>query len=216
MVATERAIERFLDDLRSLEHDVLHQLSTIGVLAELLGAADLPGPQRELRAHQLRREIRWLHRLVQSERSRFARDYGGGRSRDFRLDVLVADVLTTVRLMTPAAVHLVVEPVGVRADRTAVGRAVRNLVWNAVDAAGPNGELRVAVRVDGCAAVVEIDNDVRRRGPKPDGHGIGVELVRQIAAAAGGTLRMETGVGRHHATLRLPTAPAEDGELCAS
>jgi signal transduction histidine kinase len=214
VIESESADRRILDELRGFEHDVVHQLSTIRVLAELVGRPDLPAAQRQLRARQLTREIRWLRRFVVGERSRLLRRHGGAVPDDeIRLDVLMADVMATTKVMTAARVQLVVEPVRVCADRIALGRALRNLIWNAIDAAGPRGEVQAAVRSEGDAAVVEIENDVHDSVAK--GKGIGLDVVRGVVSDLDGTLRIETGVDSHRVTLRLPLAVRRD-ERCAS
>src|SRR5919197_6004861 len=98
VIESESADRRILDELRGFEHDVVHQLSTIRVLAELVGRPDLPAAQRQLRARQLTREIRWLRRFVVGERSRLLRRHGGAVPDDeIRLDVLMADVMATTK-----------------------------------------------------------------------------------------------------------------------
>jgi signal transduction histidine kinase len=217
LVATEGVMERTLDDLRGLEHDVLHQVSTIAVLAELLGVPDLPESQRQLRVRQLKREIRWLRRLVRAERRRLLQGCAAARpSHEVRVDLLVAEVVATTRLMTTTRVQLVVEPVAVRVDWIPLGRAVRNLMWNAVDAAGPSGEVSVNVCVEDRAVAVTIDNDACRVASESNGNGIGLDVVREITSALGATLRMESSIAEHRVILRLPLAPADEEKLCVS
>src|SRR6266487_2325226 len=90
----------FLDELRRLEHDVLHQLSTIAMLAELLAEPDISEPTRQLRARQMMGEIRWLRRLVRDAQSRSSGTCAAtGAFTEVPLHELVAEVVATARLM---------------------------------------------------------------------------------------------------------------------
>ena len=86
-------------------------------------------------------------------------------------------------------------------DRTSLRAAILNLTLNAIDAAGPGGEIGLEVRNVGGAVEVEVaDNGP---GPpselacslfepfvtsKPEGVGLGLALARQVATDSGGTL----------------------------
>lgn len=112
----------------------------------------------------------------------------------------------------------------VRADRTAVEQILINLIDNGLDAAGPDGTVRVSGGVhDGC---VELSVEDSGRGV-PDaiagrvfepffttkdpgqGTGLGLSVSRELAEQQGGTLRFENrpaaGIGAR-ATLSLPVA----------
>ena len=215
MAGTDGGVDRILQDLTEFEHDVIHELSTIAILAELLREPGMSEPERQLRARQLIGEVCWLRRFVRSEQNRLLRRDGlSGASSAVRIHVLVADLAATVRLLTRAHVDLVVEPVAVRADRVALGRALRNLIWNAIDAAGPGGQVQLTVRAVGRHAAVEIGNSVHPSAPS--GEGIGLCLVREIVSKLGGTLRIESTADAHRVTLRLPMISAGKDESCAS
>lgn len=214
MDVTQNGDDCMLDQLREFEHDVVHQLSTIAILAELVAQPDLSVERRELRKRRLMREVCWLRRFVRSERRRLTRDHVVVEpTAELPLGALMADVMATTRLMTTARVQLVVEPVTVCAERIALGRALRNLLWNAIAAAGADGEVRAYVRPDGDAAVVEIVNPLHRDSTRAEG--LGLRVVREVVAEFGGDLHIDQRAGMHRVQLRLPRASAREDERCA-
>lgn len=124
-----------------------------------------------------------------------------------------------------ARIHLDVQPALVSGDETRLGRAVRNLVTNAV--VHGRDEVRVGLVTDDQAAVLS----VRDHGPgiapadlprvldrffraadasaRP-GCGLGLAIVRQVAETHGGRIAVTNEPdGGVRAVLRLPRAPAE-------
>ena len=111
----------------------------------------------------------------------------------------------------------------VRADASQLRQVIVNLVLNAVQAVGPEGEVEVTVRVDddGVALVVEdsgpgLPSDVLRRLFEPlfttrsAGTGLGLALCRRILEKHGGTItagNREQGGARFVVAL----APMEEG-----
>jgi signal transduction histidine kinase len=101
-------------------------------------------------------------------------------------------------------------------------QVVFNLMKNALEAAGPTGEVDVNIRVRGTDAEIVVRDD----GPgvpsearpklfepffttKPGGRGLGLAVSRAVALAHGGDVALEPASGRGAAfTLRLPAAPA--------
>jgi signal transduction histidine kinase len=194
-------------ELRSLEHDVLHQLSTIGVLAALLDDVRATDIERRLRVRRLCSEIRWLDVLLRVERSALLHNaIPAGQPRSVRLDVAMTNLLVTARMVSRARIHLVVEPVVVSVEHVGLGRALRNLLWNSLEAAGPGGELTVRVRSDGESAMLSLEDN----GPGldeesvPKGTHLGLGVVREVASAAGGKLRLENLDQGCRVTLTLP------------
>jgi signal transduction histidine kinase len=139
------------------------------------------------------------------------------------LRLLVDGVADSLRVsMYPGAARLTVD-----GDARALGDAPRlrqvafNLVKNALEAAGPGGEVRVAVRASGdCAEVAVHDSgpgvpaDARPRlfepffTTKPAGKGLGLAVSRAIALAHGGDIDLRNAEPRGAVfTLRLPRAP---------
>lgn len=102
-------------------------------------------------------------------------------------------------------------------DSDAVRTAVLNLVLNAVDAAGPGGEVTVRVKAENQTAAIEVlDNGP---GPPPElngrlfepfvtgkteGVGLGLALVKQVADDVGGEVAWERVDGRTLFCLQVP------------
>ena len=140
---------------------------------------------------------------------------------DIRL--LCEDVSERLRVwMKPAPLRLSLEGAGVAmADRARLRQAVFNVMKNAVEAAGPAGD--VAVEIGGKNGVVEVA--VRDSGPgvapeqrarlfepffttKVNGTGLGLAVSRAIARAHGGDIEVSNGAsGGAVFTVRLPRAP---------
>ncbi|MDT4939129.1 MAG: hypothetical protein QOG80_2800 [Pseudonocardiales bacterium] len=194
-------------DRRCLDHDVLHQLGTILLLASLVSESTDPESRR--RARQIMTETRWLEKLVRSNRDVLSVESQPDRRtpRTIRLDSFVERVVATARLLISTRVRLEATPVQVRVEPVTFGRAMRNLIWNGLEAAGPDGELAVRVaELDGLATL-----DVEDSGPgyHPEeaqrGH-MGLEIVRQIVASCNGELRIGAGpAGGCQMRLILPT-----------
>jgi len=123
---------------------------------------------------------------------------------------------------------------GTASDSEAVRTAVLNLVLNAVDAAGPNGEISVRTRHPVFdkhrVSVPTVTIEVLDNGPgppaelgerlfepfvtgKPEGVGLGLALVKQVADDLGGSVTWERGDGQ---TIFRFTIPVESGEPGAS
>lgn len=71
-------------------------------------------------------------------------------------------------------------------------RAVVNLVDNATRAAGPTGTVRITVIATGAAVDVVVEDDGPGFGRIPTGTGIGLGVVRRVAADCGGRLQIRS------------------------
>jgi signal transduction histidine kinase len=123
----------------------------------------------------------------------------------------------------PEGVRLAVEAADgleVLGDATQLRQALVNLILNAVQAASPRGEVRVAARRDGAAIVVDVEDtgpgvaeSVRGRlfepliTTKDHGSGLGLALVKRVAERHGGSVGHEPRPGGGaRFSFRLPAA----------
>jgi signal transduction histidine kinase len=110
----------------------------------------------------------------------------------------------------------------VRADAGPLGRAMDNIIANAIQAVPWGGEVVIETVADRARSMVEIrvadtgpglSPDLVRRvarpfySTKPQGTGLGLALARRIVASYGGTLVLDSATGRGTTvTIRLRTA----------
>jgi signal transduction histidine kinase len=197
--------------LRQLGHDIEHQLATIKLLASLIEAADDTGSNTRLRARQIIGETRWLEELHHAY-TRPPTD----RAAPVRLDLVAGEVVDAARLSTTTTIDLDAVESWVCADRLACWRALRNLVGNAVRAAGPTGRVRVRIVDDGGWTTAVVDDDGPGFGAAlPGRQSLGLGIAHGFAAGSEGRLEIHPGeLGGCLARLRLrATTP---GASCAS
>lgn len=153
--------------------------------------------------------------------------------RQVRLQDVVADALDAARTRFPDTdLDMQAgqsEDLYVLGDRVLLGQAVGNLLQNTAHHA-PASAVRVSLGQEGGAAVLSVHDDgpgvepavLARLGEafyRPDssrssglpegGHGLGLAIVRHVAALHGGTLELESAPGQGFtARLRLPMGPA--------
>ena len=233
--AVNGALDRLDDSLewqRGFSAEVAHELRTplaiIQAELDLLEAGDV--------TDRLRRDVQELAQLVSDllEAAEAARDAPVGEEA-FDLAELAAE---TARRFAPIAAregHPLVAPaanapVWVRGERDSIGRALRNLMENAIAHSPPGGAvtLRLGTPSDGMAVVEVADQgrgvpearrkdvfrrhwragDVRRRGL-----GLGLSIVERIVSAHGGAAEVGDAPGGGALfSLHLPlaAAPARD------
>jgi signal transduction histidine kinase len=184
---------------RQLNHDIRHELATIMLLASLLDGAPDVGATSRQRARQLHGEARWLDQL-----HRAYDDTLSGRDEPARpapeliqLDLFAGEVVAAIGLSTSTMIRFTGDEAWAYADRLAFWRALRNMIGNAVRAAGPGG--RVEVRVERVAgwAVAQVDDDGPGFGGLPSGRSgtdsLGLDIVRDFAATWNGDLQIRQG-----------------------
>jgi len=116
-----------------------------------------------------------------------------------------------------------VDPIVVSIDAAQIEDAVLNLIINAIDATEGNGEVKLRVSIDQESAdredaVIEVSDNGRGIGEEDqtrifnpffttrrEGTGLGLPAVRRIARAHGGSVQVESKLGRGSTfTIRLP------------
>ncbi len=102
----------------------------------------------------------------------------------------------------------------VNVDRVLIGRAIANLVDNAVRAAGPDGRVRLTVRSRGRDVVVIVEDDGPGFGEAPTGTGLGLSMTAFVASTCGGRLALQAStLGGGHVALTLPRNPSRKATL---
>jgi len=193
-------------------HDIRHELGTIMLLASALMTSTNLEPENHVRAEQLVGEARWLNELMHAYDAAPTGEYGSELegSGPIRLDELAADIVRSLELSCTAHISVDAQAVSARVGRLSLWRAVRNVVCNALEAAGPKGTLTVRVSSDNGFAVIDVDDD----GPGFDSStskpaSLGLTIVEEFVASYGG--RMEIGRGSLdgcRVRLLLPEVPS--------
>jgi signal transduction histidine kinase/CHASE2 domain-containing sensor protein len=231
-ITKQQELQQAKNDVMALvSHELRTPLTAIQAISEVLTRFDVE--------HERRRE---MHLAINDEAKRLARmidEYLDltrleSGARPLRLEpVRMAQLLErTLLLLDPVAANSEIRIVrrfapnlpAVMADPDLIGRAVTNLVANAVKFSSPrrdvlveadleNNFLRIAVRDQGCGIPRELLPHIfekfyrvpRLEDADAHGTGLGLAFVRDIAELHGGriTVESEVGVGSLF-TLRLP------------
>jgi signal transduction histidine kinase len=195
---------------RQISHDIHHELGMISLLATLLSQAPDIGSRSLARVRLMVSEIRWLDQLQRAHEECLLDpgEAGWSRSRmDIRLDRIAAEVVDAIRLSSTVRIELVTDEVTARADRLAVWRVLRNVIDNAVRAAGPSGTVKVRITSAPGWAVAHVDDDGPGFGATSTRPGaLGLGIAQDLATAWGGGLEIGRGeLGGGSVRLRLPT-----------
>jgi signal transduction histidine kinase len=206
--------------LAGIAHEVRNPLAGMTLFTGILGEELTPADERHGHVDKIRRELRYLERVVND-----FLDYAR-RPKPELADVACEPLLTEIaQLMTTDDVPIEVEPCAtlvVRADRIQLRRALMNLAKNAVQAAiaakhRGRGMVRLAARRDGddIALAVwnrghEIPAELRDHLFEPffttreKGTGLGLAFVREIASDHGGRVEVTSADGETTFTILLP------------
>jgi signal transduction histidine kinase len=233
-VTREMEVARLQSDfVAAVSHEFRTPLASLRQLSELLADGRVPGEKRQQYYQALRRESERLYRLVESLLD-FARMEAGARQYLFEPLETAPFFRAVVEEFAQEAVErgyrveiAQQEPLpGVQADREALGRALWNLLDNAVkyspqnktvwvDAACERGQLIIRVRDQGVGIAEREQQQIFTkfvRTASADaagarGTGLGLTMVQHIVAAHGGQVLVESelGVGSTF-TILLPSA----------
>jgi signal transduction histidine kinase len=180
-----------------LRHDVRQSLSAVMLLASIVERQPLAGPVVQETLEQMRHEVDWIARVLAP---------ASGPTEAF-VDVgeVVNDMWRGVASGRDTVLRLVREAdAWTWADPVALGRAVRNLIENAVRAAG-DGIVEVRVFSDERRVVVEVHDSGPGFGLIPPQEQLGLITVRRFAAAYDGRLDIDSSpLGGALVRLELP------------
>ena len=211
------------DWINGVSHDIRTPLSMVmGYAAQMEGAADLP-PERRKQAGIIRIQSQEIRDLVNDLNLTMRLDCAMQALRKEPLQIeaflrqTAADFLNggmgegfAFEMDLPAAPLPEIE-----ADPFLLRRAVNNLLTNCVRHNDPGCSIRLGARAAGKAVVLFVEGGAAANGSQTnestrqletDGgaaHGTGLKLVRQIAAAHGGSAELRTGVP-FRCELRIP------------
>jgi two-component system, OmpR family, sensor histidine kinase MprB len=229
------ALDDSLGAQRQLVADASHELRTplasIRTNIEVLAHADLIDErERESLLADVVEQLEELTGLI-GDLIDLARDAENEHeaAAPFRLDLLAAELADRLVPRNPSvSIGLELEPCAVRAVEQRVERAVSNLLDNAIKWSPPDGVIEL--RVGNCEVSVRDHGPGIAPGDLPHvfdrfyrspharglpGSGLGLAIVRQVAEAAGGSVRAENAPdGGAILTMRLPSAvegPAASG-----
>ena len=240
-----RAITRELEVARmqsdfvaAVSHEFRTPLTSVCHISEMLVDGRVADEERRgVLYGTLQRESERLRRLVEGLLDFARMDAGGSRYRLERVepsaflrglgDEFTADVTAQgVQVQVDVAPDLP----AIRADREALGRAVWNLLENAVKYSPESARIRLAARADGGRVEVSVSDHGLGITPEEQarifekfvrgsaagaagvkGTGLGLSMVQHIVQAHGGTVRVESSPGEGSTfTIALP-ATGEPG-----
>ena len=206
----------------TLAHQIRTPLSAALLYASNANNAALPTARRD---ELLGRAIGCLHDLEQlvSDMLGFARGAAASNAPVALLDITTAVSNAAHALLRPGqSLDIAATPASaiVCGNREALVGAVLNLVTNALQAAGSEARVSIQPRLEGDTAELRVTDNgpgvpaaLRQRifepffTSRPEGTGLGLAVVRSVAEAHGGEIRLETAEGRGASfVLRLPLA----------
>lgn len=213
--ATSRTVPLPSGHPNRVDHDIRHELATILLLLELIADATNVEHQTLSRVGQLRQELSWLVELGRVYESNVAATLLALPGSDIRLDHLLLDTCRSIKLSSTVRVRCEGEPVSVRADALSLWRVLSNLVWNGLDAAGPDGTLILRCWGRDDVAYVEIEDNGPGLDQAGDGspvEGQGLRIIDSLVPLLRG--RVVSGPGKdggRRVRLAMPrVAVAED------
>jgi signal transduction histidine kinase len=182
----------------------------IMVLASLLASEPDVGPVGREHARQLQGEARWLDQMQHAYED-VVSDTPMERPPAvelIRVDLFAGDVVAATEPSTPTKMTFTGQEAWAHVDRLAFWRALRNVISNAVRAAGPTGRVEVQVMSMGGWTVAQVDDDGPGFGAvRPGIASLGLGIVQESVASWGGGMRIRRGgLGGCCVRLRMPAA----------
>ena len=226
-------VQQQADFVSAVSHEFRTPLTSMRHLTDLLVSNKVPGEERKAQYYELlAHESERLHRMVESLLS-FGRMQAGSSA--WRLETadakeLVLSVVEEFRRDPHSNGRDIVCEVQdnlppIRGDREALSRALSNLIENAGKYSEPDAPIRVSASRTGDSVHISVEDrgagisrkdqkklferfvrgdEARRAGVR--GIGVGLALVKSVAEAHGGSVRLESEPGRGSTfTLVIPS-----------
>ncbi len=182
----EKSFDRPESWAARLDHDVRHELGTISMLAAAARTDSCVTPDLSQILLRIEEEARQLALLVSHSLGRQpATQVTGVRA-------IVDELVAAFRLVRTTSLDVVGAERHVLADPVALRRAARNLVDNAVRAAGPCGRVLVEVIDEGSWVVLAVLDDGAAIHPQEHPaavrphHCLGLDVVTEFTERSGG------------------------------
>lgn len=196
--------------VKALCHDMRQPLATIMALSSTASHADGVDDRVTLALSRITAQATGLLEMI-----RATLDDPEPCREPVHVPALVGEVVSDVRVTYRGSLSVSgknTEVASILADRTMLRRAVGNLLDNATRAAGPDGHVRVLVVGKAAGVDVVVEDDGPGFGRIAGGAGIGLDVVRRVAADCDGRVQFWT--GRHggvRARLHLSRAVKNGG-----
>jgi signal transduction histidine kinase len=218
---SEDAMRRFLADA---SHELRTPIAALQATIETLLREQPMRPRRDHLEAEVARGTQRLGRLV-DDLLNLARLEANEPLRSETVDLVKVgqSIVAEARLRTPAHISIAHDgPAFVTGDRDALSRALRNLLDNAVRAAGDDGRIRLDLQRSRARVRATISDDgpgvppdareqifqgfVRLNGSSSGGTGLGLAIARAIAHQHHGSVTCEDCDTGARFTLELPAA----------
>jgi signal transduction histidine kinase len=189
-------------DEQRLRHDLRQSLAALMLMSALIDKGRMDDPALAGRLELMRHEIDWMAAVL-------APPAPAHESSLVDVGRLTDEIWAVVAECRRCSMRLVKEPgLLITADRTALGRSVRNLIENGVRAAGPAGVVEVRVTSSADSVTVEVADNGPGFGRIPAQERLGLLTVHRFAAEHGGDVFVgDSALGGASVRLVLPLAP---------
>jgi putative PEP-CTERM system histidine kinase len=210
-LAEERTAAAELDALHRFSAFCLHDLKNLAArLSLVIQNAEIHGQNPVFQESAMRTVAGTVQKMMALMTKLSLRPVLGETPESVDVNTLVAEIVSSLNGELRAAIKQVGESVPpVRVVRDQFHQVLLNLILNAQQAGGERGEIRISTEQENGSVVVTVADTGKGIGPadlrtlfqpfrttKTDGLGIGLYECKRVIEAHGGTIRVESEVGR--------------------